>query len=1405
MEKSRVTSSVGILIALAMGAFGLYAVSASKTGADQEKTPAEGQHKTNADAGSATSSAESQHAWHLLMAGQRLADVVPDAPEDQRRPLHPLWEYAATGLDAHETEDWLKKADSFKSAKKNCLIATVPDPLDTDFGFAFDQVIEAIQEAVETPGQGDNGGYVFEGYWLPWDLDRRTLSSHEANAAGVESAPVSDEFPGTLLFRRSSKPPPMGGAPGDAPLSRPCEYDDLFVVFLVGEAPTAGIDKRSFAQALRLIGEYHLSPDGERIAVLGPYFSGSQTSLQMAVNSCGDVPGDGAEQGKASQFRIISGSATSVDKRHLFRDKSKANFRATVIPSTVTLQACLHYLGMRDASKSSDYDLMSGWPNKPIAILSEFGTDFGNSAAAATPDAAGNPPSGGARQAKDKPATEPPTEPPTRQDSWHLTEMHFPPHISRLKADYEKQKQKQEQRLGLDSVPQLIPRLDIGAESEADKVPAQDPSTTAASNAKVLDTITAVLTRDNVQYVGIVATDPRDKIFLASWIGEHCPGVQIFVIESDNMLALPEFAYYLKGTIVGSTYPLIPANQSWTDPWDLSAQGTAQKKRLSFPSQSAQGYYNACLALMWKPEAMAEYRTPWFDGGDHVASKPPVWITMIGQNGKFVPLQVFSNYPDELGYLYPSDEKRLALAEATAFSLGASPVVQAPLLAGAVLVAASRPEARPTATVSAKFPATPLIGLTVICCFCGWVVYRALRNPSPLALFWNVGDPQPPVRREDVAYRAVCLLSLSFVLVPLAVLGWIHQQTAHPEASHDWWTGLLSWTLWLLAGAPAVLLVFVVWALAAPVVASLRPKPGITLKRSLLHCSLPAVLLALLFGLPVVGKVLLAPAGLAPNTGGPSETPTLQALILLVFVAPALLPPVCYRLWAGPADTPPKEQTFGVSSCIVCAALVVTAAFCAIVIYLQHTTSPLTSWSALFFERALDLASGVSPLLPLVFLSTAFFVWSYFKLKSAFFFLNFRIPNAYPSEEQYGGRPAGVPIRSIEVLHGKLDDDVGHVRRLVANHWPAFLLVALGAVVTACRLIELYHRVIEGFPWDCLFLGGFLIACLLNVVNLMRLIFLWSLLKKLLHQIAVVPMVRAFDRLPDAVTKAFGGYFFGHKPHFAQLHLPIHQLGLIAAAGRELTAPRPDGTPGTFPGPGVVDLMADKAEALKLQLEDEAKNKQRMDQEAALVGRMSVEAKESVQAFAHKCILLLSKGWPAIPVKEVFSAGGASDSDKSAGSDAKTAPKKPRTPQDQRAVAEADWAKALEDFVACHVVVYLSQYMTQLRNLVWSLTACSCLLYLAVSSYPFHPEHLMLYLLLGLIGCILAAILYVLTQMNLNEVLSRIAKTAPNRFTLDPGFVGSFFTYVVPTVGVIALQWSGAFRFMIEPILRVLR
>ena len=71
-----------------------------------------------------------------------------------------------------------------------------------------------------------------------------------------------------------------------------------------------------------------------------------------------------------------------------------------------------------------------------------------------------------------------------------------------------------------------------------------------------LRTIMAAINRARVRDVGILATDPRDVVFLNRVIRSQCPNVRVFTSETSLALTHPDDAYHLRGMVIGSTYPL---------------------------------------------------------------------------------------------------------------------------------------------------------------------------------------------------------------------------------------------------------------------------------------------------------------------------------------------------------------------------------------------------------------------------------------------------------------------------------------------------------------------------------------------------------------------------------------------------------------------------------------------------------------------------------------------------------------------------------------------------------------------------------------------------------------------------------------------------------------------------------
>src|SRR5262249_16563424 len=75
----------------------------------------------------------------------------------------------------------------------NILIATVPDPIDTPFGFWFDQYVESLTRAA------GNFGYIASGHWFPWEAHPGLRDRPESAKAGGDLLFL--RHPGILLFR----------------------------------------------------------------------------------------------------------------------------------------------------------------------------------------------------------------------------------------------------------------------------------------------------------------------------------------------------------------------------------------------------------------------------------------------------------------------------------------------------------------------------------------------------------------------------------------------------------------------------------------------------------------------------------------------------------------------------------------------------------------------------------------------------------------------------------------------------------------------------------------------------------------------------------------------------------------------------------------------------------------------------------------------------------------------------------------------------------------------------------------------------------------------------------------------------------------------------------------------------
>jgi hypothetical protein len=413
----------------------------------------------------------------------------------------------------------------------------------------------------------------------------------------------------------------------------------------------------------------------------------------------------------------------------------------------------------------------------------------------------------------------------------------------------------------------------------------------------------------------------------------------------------------------------------------------------------------------------------------------------------------------------------------------------------------------------------------------------------------------------------------------------------------------------------------------------------------------------------------------------------------------------------------------------------------------------------LFYFRSVDLSCGLSPLVPMGLLGVAGVVVSFTRLREI-----------SKSRQPWLSCPFDDPPGEIH----QADHELNHPR-LFGQNWKQRRLLLVSAIVFASGgfwlLCVVSMPAEEGFLWDNMMRLGFFLTTGAVGTTLAGFLGLWSRLKTLLEKIAQVPMVGAFERLPDEVRRFFRGHMYSH-------HTGEHQLAAVAW---------------TLP-PAQRQELAEQIRTNRARLDwvfgrsinetptpgDECEYRAAREW---LIGRL--------KDYAEQYLTVLSANWVNRPIDAAF------------GRD-RPVEEKARSGEEKKA-DEADTgngqAAGAEEYLAAYIAVYLGQYFVQLRRLAYALAYCMMFLVLAAASYDFQPQQSGLHALVALLGVVAAGIAFVLYQINRDGIISRIARTTPHRFSPDMGFLSSVWVYVLPAVLILVAHVFHLFRFVLEPIL----
>lgn len=1158
------------------------------------------------------------------------------------------------------------------------MIATVPDPLDSRLPYLFDRFLASVQRAAEADH------LVLDRYDLPW-LEALQAKEVAKGSSGNDDQPASetipvhpyDKEPGLIVFRD------LDSVRGPR----------VLVLFVVGETPTAGINKQAFRSALDQIAGLwrveHCGPNTKEltIPILGPAFSGSAESLDFTLESWLSTSKFSPKIPKPARFQIVSGSATAIpidielddNGRHYFdlpKDLGNATFEATVMrDDLVTLPGFLEYLRTRQPRRWSP-------PLVRVAFLTEANTAYGNSLrnSMRLPEihAASDMTAQSARA--QTPSAQ--KQQPGRTDE-ELMALPFPLHISRLRSESEKLRQERAQSSqpaspSPDSSRYLPVPYEDESENARDAIPPFSGLDTSSAEL-VLANLLSTISHEQFDYVGIAATDVRDTIFLAREIREHSPSSVIFSFNADLIYAHPEANPNTRGMLIVTPYPLFTLNQRWMDP-DQSL-----RDRLQFPDQNSEGVYNAMLVLLKrlpeKVEKPCEEREPLLEYGapfEPLPSRseprvPPLWISTVGRQG-FWPVALLHYNDKEHGYTHEEKVEPCPLAKPSSD-------------VGRGLI--------PHASVFVYFC------WSLLCCVPSFIFLRRATLARVHASSFFLRDFGFPALKcfQDPAFarnRGEC--HAYFLVGGVATLAaYVIAVTAYGIA------------IWRIPGLS---------------------HPG----RSAV--SLAAMLVVIAFTLSaclVLFKSTLALMG--RSRGGPANGwlafPVL-AISMVSFVFAGWLS------WEWIHLRDPQ-----VTSRLLAASGIITG------------------------FRAINLTNGVSPLPPLFLIALAACVWAYSSVRRV------RLAEGLPwdfESECDSQKDTPVAANKYALFNSaspsfqgfqELEARVQALLHCSSLHLPRdlraySLLTALTIVLAGFYLF--YSRLVVALEppvYYLLFGFCFVLVYLCIAFNILRLLFLWLGLRRVLTALERHPIRAAFARFHRSFPNLPRINLASAPSPVTALNFSIQQASALSRSAKTLVQCHPD----LVNGVASAETYLEQAEAsYREALGAEAGE----DRCRSLVCQLQAQRSlAQASGFVEGALELSRKTSPV---------SGETDPALEAGR--------------QKLSDQA------EEFLVGRTVLFLSHIFPQMTNLAELSLASLLLMLMAVSSYPFQPHQLIVLFSWTLIFAFVGVALHMSVQMNRDTLLSNLNGTKPGELNWDRDFLTRILLYVViPILGFLGVQF----------------
>jgi hypothetical protein len=437
---------------------------------------------------------------------------------------------------------------------------------------------------------------------------------------------------------------------------------------------------------------------------------------------------------------------------------------------------------------------------------------------------------------------------------------------------------------------------------------------------------------------------------------------------------------------------------------------------------------------------------------------------------------------------------------------------------------------------------------------------------------------------------------------------------------------------------------------------------------------------------------------------------------------------------------------------------------------------------AMYTERAANLASGVSPILPTLCVFGGIGLAAVCHLRRIRWLC---------------WRPVSSPVSHSKLLElaaiRKQIDELSDTLRHPPVVWFGWLPLLLVASISALLVFACPRETFES-AWFKWFVRVSLVT-LLGVITVtwFQTLALWGCLRQLLHRLAWHPMASAYFRLPGIVKRKFRAQLFAAIPTDVESELPLQQWQYLKDEVLEIVKTG-------SASPELVSLRSQMQEPIWIVQDGAAQGAldKLLQADAAVAahsskGRLSKDDelghRECIAYWARTRSLVLSR------CLEIWW-----ETRRERNPEPREKKKRSKPPKDPVVREDRLYEKA-EEFVAIQLALVVRSVLAHLKNYLATSMAVVMLLLGMLNSYPFQP-HRMLLIVGWAIGLfVIGTALWIFVVCNRDEALSRLSGLHPNKIDWDQQFILSVFTYgVVPVLVLLSMQFPEYGKYAYSPL-----